>query len=332
MELIHLVMDIVLPPLLLIFVLMVLPPYVIYKLVITIIRMFTVEDLSGKVVLITGASSGIGEQMAYEYARKGARLALVARREKKLQEVVEKAREFGSPDAIVICADVSISNDCKRFVEETVNHFGRLDHLVNNAGINTAFYFEESEDISSSIPVMDINFWGSVYPTSFALPHLKSTKGKIVVIGSASAWLYGPCLSIYGASKAALENFYQTLRVELGSSVKITIASPGFIESEINQGKYLAADGTVQVDKEKIDAIIGSFPVKSAMDCAKNIVNGVRRGDRYVIDPSWLRFVYVTKVLIPEVAEWFFRVLFVLKPKTTTVNAAVQTCNEVVEI
>ncbi|PIA51024.1 hypothetical protein AQUCO_01100087v1 [Aquilegia coerulea] len=153
MELIHLVMDMVLPPMLLVFMLMVLPFYLFYKFASRIIRMFTMEDLTRKVVLITGASSGIGEQLAYEYARKGARLALVARREKKLQEVEEKAREFGCPDAIVICADVSISSDCKRFVEETVNHFGRLDHLVNNAGINNAFYFEESKDISSSIPV-----------------------------------------------------------------------------------------------------------------------------------------------------------------------------------
>ncbi|PIA51018.1 hypothetical protein AQUCO_01100083v1 [Aquilegia coerulea] len=319
MELIHLVMDLVVPPVLLIFMLVMLPPYFLFKFVNTIIRRFTTEDLMGKVVLITGASSGIGEHLAYEYARKGALLALVARRKKRLEEVAEKARQLGSPGAIFICADVSKSNDCKRFVEETVNHFGRLDHLVNNAGIISGFYFEESTDITNTNYLMDVNFWGSVYSTQFALPHLKMSKGKILVIGSASAWLYGPYISIYGASKAALENFYQTLRVELDSSVKITIASLGFVESEITQGKHLAVDGTVQVDKEKIEAMIGLFPVKSARECAKNIVNGVCKEARCVTDPSWCGFLYLCKFFIPEVVEWLYRAQpqRMLQPKTT---------------
>ncbi|KAF5204862.1 11-beta-hydroxysteroid dehydrogenase [Thalictrum thalictroides] len=318
MELIHLVMDMVVPPVLLIFMLVILPPYLLYKFVNTIIRRFTVEDLTGKVVLITGASSGIGEHLAYEYAKKGALLALVARREKRLEQVAEKARQFGSPGVIIVCADVSKSDDCKRFVQKTVNHFGRLDHLVNNAGIISGFYFEESTDITNTNYLMDVNFWGSVYPTQFALPHLKKSKGKILVIGSAAAWLYGPFISIYGASKAALENFYETLRVELGSSVKITIASLGFIESEMTQGKHLAVDGTVRVDKEKIQAMIGLFPVKSARECAKNILNGVCRETRCVKDPSWCRFLYVCKFFIPEVIEWLYRTQTqrILQPKT----------------
>ncbi|KAF5191206.1 11-beta-hydroxysteroid dehydrogenase-like [Thalictrum thalictroides] len=138
MELIHLVMDLVVPPVLLIFLLVILPPYLLYKFVNSIIKQFTMEDLTGKVVLITGASSGIGEHLAYEYAKKGARLSLVARREKKLQEVAEKARKFGSPDAIFICGDVSKSNDCKRFVEETVNHFGRCKCNKTFCSLGTA--------------------------------------------------------------------------------------------------------------------------------------------------------------------------------------------------
>ncbi|KAF5187703.1 11-beta-hydroxysteroid dehydrogenase 1B [Thalictrum thalictroides] len=324
MEIIHLLMDIVVPPMVLIYMIVVLPPYLVCKCVITIIRMFTMEDLTGKVVLITGASSGIGEHLAYEYARKGALLALVARREKRLEEVAEKARQFGSPGAIIVCADVSKSNDCKRFVEETVNHFGRLDHLVSNAGIVSGFYFEDSTDITNTNSLMNVNFWGSVYSTQFALPHLKKSKGKILVIGSASAWLYGPYISIYSASKAALENFYQTLRVELGSSVKITIASPGFIDSEITQGKHIAVDGTVQVDKEKIEAMIGIIPVKSVRECARNIVNGVCREDRCVTDPWWCCYLYVCKFFIPEVVEWLGRTLFVIVPNTTTMDPSGQ--------
>ncbi|KAF5179758.1 11-beta-hydroxysteroid dehydrogenase 1B [Thalictrum thalictroides] len=284
--------------------------------------MFTKEDVTRKVVLITGASSGIGENLAYEYARKGARLALVARRENKLREVAEKARQLGSPDTIIVCADVSILKDCKRFVEETVDHFGGLDHLVNNAGIVNCFYFKESTDITNASSVMDVNFWGSVYPTQFALPHLKKSKGKILVVGSASAWSYGPYISIYSASKAALENFYETLRVELGSSVKITIASPGLIESEITQGKHTTADGTVQVDKGKIDSLIGIYPVQSARACANNIVNAVCRGDRHVTAPFWCSFMYVGKVFVPEIIEWIAHVLFIIIPNITKTDAA----------
>ncbi|KAF9622313.1 hypothetical protein IFM89_031116 [Coptis chinensis] len=304
MELIHMVMNLMLPPVLLMALLVVLPPYIICKFVITVLSMFHMEDLTGKVVLITGASSGIGEQLAYEYAKKGACLALVARREKQLREVAAKARKLGSPDAITLCADVSKSVDCKRFVEETVYHFGRLDHLVNNAGIISAFYFEESADVTSSLPVMDVNFWGSVYPTHMALPHLKKSKGKILVIASVSGWLYGPNISFYAASKAALLNFFDTLRVEFGSSVKVTIASPGFVESEMSQGKHRTMQGKVEIDKEKRDALIGNFPVRSARECAKTILKGVRRGERHVTDPSWFRILYVHKVLVPEVVEW----------------------------
>ncbi|PIA51031.1 hypothetical protein AQUCO_01100091v1 [Aquilegia coerulea] len=251
--------------------------------------------------------------------------SLVARREKKLREVAEKAREFGSPDAIIVCGDVSKSNDCKRFVEETVNHFGRLNHLVNNAGINSGFYFEESKDISSSIPVMDVNFWGSIYPTQFALPQLIKNKGKIVVVASPAGWLYGPCTSIYGASKAALVNFYDTLRVEFGSSVTITIASPGYTDSEMTQGKHLTLEGIVEVNTKLRDAVIGIFPVKSASECCKNILNAVCRGDRYVTDPSWFTSVYVCKFFIPEIVEWFFGLLLVILPSNFMKNAAANT-------
>ncbi|GAU24816.1 hypothetical protein TSUD_157290 [Trifolium subterraneum] len=88
-----------------------------------------------KVVLITGAASGIGEQLAYEYARRGAKLSLVDIRKENLGAVADKARSLGSPDVTIIGADVTKLEDNKRFVDETMNHFGRLDHLVNNAGV-----------------------------------------------------------------------------------------------------------------------------------------------------------------------------------------------------
>ncbi|KAL5717868.1 11beta-hydroxysteroid dehydrogenase [Ranunculus cassubicifolius] len=314
MELIHLVMNLVIPPVFLIILLVALPPYLLYKFLFTIIRMFTLEDLAGKVVLITGASSGIGEQLAYEYAKKGARLALVDIREKLLQEVARKARTFGSPDTIIIFADVSKADDCKRFVQETVNHFGKLDHLVNNAGIISVFYFEEATNFTNMLPIMDTNFWGSVYPSHFALPHLKKSKGKIVVLASVTGSLYAPSISIYGASKAALINFYDTLRVEFGSSITITIVSPGFVKSEMTKGKHLCMDGRVEIDKAKIDRIRGYIPMRGTNECAKVIVDAVRRGDRHVIEPSWYKILCLCKFIAPELVEWVCHYKYVLIP------------------
>ncbi|KAK9117607.1 hypothetical protein Sjap_016554 [Stephania japonica] len=296
MDLVHLLMNLIVPPILLTAIVVVWPFYFIYNIVASITKAaFSMEDVTGKVVLITGASSGIGEYLAYEYAKRGARLALVARREKQLEEVAKRARAMGSPDVIISSADVSNFQHCKRFVEEAVNHFGRLDHLVNNAGILSAFFFEEASNITNAVPVMDINFWGSVYVAHFALPHLKKTKGKIVANTSASGWLYGPDMSMYSASKAAMINFYETLRIELGSDVTITTVSLGFTESEMSQGKHLSMEGKVEISEAKRDAIVRFFPLRSVKESAEIILNGVRRGDRDVTDPSWLRTLYLVK-------------------------------------
>ncbi|XP_035830381.1 11-beta-hydroxysteroid dehydrogenase-like 4A isoform X2 [Helianthus annuus] len=150
------------------------------------------ENMSGKVVLITGASSGLGELMAYEYAKLGAYLVIIATKkpESRLEFVANKARELGSPDVLFIFADVSKADDCRMFVEDTIKHFGRLDHLVCNAGIGPLYSI--NNDATKFTPVMDINFWGSVYPTHFAIPHLMKTNGKIVVNASCAGVLNPP--------------------------------------------------------------------------------------------------------------------------------------------
>ncbi|KAK9120142.1 hypothetical protein Scep_018235 [Stephania cephalantha] len=311
METSHLLMNLLLPPIIIITILLVSPIYFFYTIVQSFIRSFTMEDMTQKVVLITGASSGIGECLAYEYAKRGARLALVARRETMLKEVAKKARAMGSPDVIISCADVANSDHCKRFVEETISHFGRMDHLVNNAGVSSSFYFEEASNITNAVPVMNVNYWGSVYATHFSLPHLKKTKGKIAANASSSAWLYGPDMSMYSASKAAMMNFYETLRIELGSTVTITTISLGFVESEMIEGKHIGLDGKVVVDPARKDAVAHFFPIMKAKESARLIVDGVCRGDRDVTDPSWLRALYLCKVFVPEVLEWVMRLFFV---------------------
>ncbi|XP_050256309.1 11-beta-hydroxysteroid dehydrogenase A-like, partial [Quercus robur] len=279
----------VLLPLTLTAILLLLPPFLFLKYLFSLKRNICSENVANKVVLITGASSGIGEHIAYEYARRGAILALVARRENRLQIVANKAQEHGSPEVIVMRADVSKDEECKHFVDEIVNHFGQLDHLVNNAGVTRVDFFEESTDIAS---IMDINFWGSVYSTHYAVPHLRKSKGKIVVIASVAAWFGIPRLSFYNASKAAQVCFFETLRAEFGPDIGITIVTPRVIEPEMTQGPFVP----------KIQ--MPWMPAEPTERCAKAIVDSTCKGDMYLTKPSWTRVGFWMRVLCPEVFEW----------------------------
>ncbi|MED6121635.1 hypothetical protein PIB30_032072 [Stylosanthes scabra] len=321
MEVIHTFLNLVAPPFTFFLLCLFLPPYWAVKFVVSTVSWLVSENVAGKVVHITGASSGIGEYLAYEYAKRGARLALSARREASLRQVADTARHLGSPDVIVIRADVSKPEDCMRLIDQTVNHFGRLDHLVNNAAISVATLFEETPDISNLRPIMETNFWGSVYTTRYALAHLRKSRGKIVVMSSADSWMPAPRRHIYNASKAALVSLYETLRVEVGSEVGITIVTPGYIESELTKGKFLSAQGKVEVDEDMRDVEVSAMPVGSVSGCAKSIIDSTLRGDRYLTVPAWFRMTYLIKLLCPELLEWTFRLLYLTAPGTPTSEA-----------
>ncbi|XP_078447545.1 11-beta-hydroxysteroid dehydrogenase 1A-like isoform X2 [Wolffia australiana] len=299
------------PPAVVLFLSIVVPFLYIFRQVGNLFSVFFSENLRNKVVLITGASSGIGEQVAYEYARKGARLVLVARREDRLQETAERSRHLGSPDVLVVCADVASPDDCRHFFEAALTRFGKLDHLVNNAGIASGCLFEEVENIADFKQVMDINFWGLVYPTHFALEHLKKSRGKILVTSSVASWLPMPRMSFYNASKAALTAFYETLRVEMGRDVGVTIASPSWTESEMTQGKMLAKEGQIQVDPEMRD--VGVFPRVQAEACAKEMVEAACMGKRHVTVPAWFQALHLCQLLAPEAVEWWLRFFYLTR-------------------
>ncbi|KAL5731171.1 11beta-hydroxysteroid dehydrogenase [Ranunculus cassubicifolius] len=275
MDVVNMFMNLVAPTATLFGLMMFLPPFYLFKLFFSVIQSIFSENVAGKVVLITGASSGIGE----------------------------RALAYGSPEVLVIRADVSKIDDCRRFVEETINHFGQLNHLVNNAGITSLCVFEEVTNVDNLRPIMDIKFWGTLYPTYFAIPHLRKSRGKIAVIASSGGVFTrskNEC-----ASKAALINFYECLRTEVGSDVDITRVTPGYVESEMTQGKHLSREGKMELDQNMRDVKIGPTPVSSVDACARGIVKGVCRGDRYITEPSWFKVLYFWKVFCPEVVEWF---------------------------
>ncbi|GKC73863.1 11-beta-hydroxysteroid dehydrogenase-like protein 2, partial [Tanacetum coccineum] len=264
------------------------------------------ENLAGKVVIITGASSGIGEHLAYEYAKHGACLALVARRKELLVAVAEKAEELGSPKAIVIKADVSSLGDCKTIVDETIKHFGKLDCLINNAGIAIVGLFEEQKFLTDHISTMDVNFWGSVNVTHFALPHLRKSKGRIVVIGSCGGWFCTPKVSVYNASKVAQQSFFETLRIEVAPDIGITMVTPGIISTPL-----------AERDCFLYQTSLDKMPLQSAEGCAKAIVNSARRGDEYLTEPQWMHATFLWVMLLPEVMNSVRRLLMITgyKPK-----------------
>ncbi|CAN8302422.1 unnamed protein product [Cochlearia groenlandica] len=298
MALINKILNIVLPIVTISFLLVFMPFSIILKLLGFIRRCKESEKVNGKVVIITGSSSGIGEHLAYEYARRGAYLTLVARREDRLKEVANRCMKLGSPDVAVVRGDVSVIDDCERFVQETISRFGRLDHLVNNAGIAEAKIFEDYSQISDVLPIMNTNFWGPVYATHFAIPHLKKTKGKIVAVASPAGWSGVPRMSLYAASKAAMINFYETLRIELGPAIGVTIVFPGLIENGNTNPELLA-------EKQKWLKVM---PIESAAEFAKAAVNGICRGKTFVAEPSWVRVLFWISTFFPE--------LLIPKPKT----------------
>ncbi|KAJ9567838.1 hypothetical protein OSB04_003804 [Centaurea solstitialis] len=264
------------------------------------------KELVGKVILITGASSGIGKHLAIEYAKEGACLALIARREKQLQMVAQNAKAMGSPDVIAITADVSKHLDCSRFVEETIKHFGKLDYLVNNAAIATYGFFEDQTTVPDHDPVMDINFWGSIYTTYFALPHLKRNQGKIIVICSCGGWFGTPGVSMYNASKTALVSFFETLRMELDSEVDITIVTPGMVDSNLTNDKWIEEEN------------VKWAPMISVEKFVKTIVDSTKYEDKYVIEPSWMKSILLWKIFCPEIFNWLMKFLLVTRPEISS--------------
>ena len=168
--------------------------------------------LQGKVVIISGASSGIGKATAEVFGRAGASLVLAARNTQQLDEVVLSLQKEGI-QAIGVKTDVSIEQDCKNLIDVALSTYGKIDIFINNAGISMRALFE---DVSLEVlkQVMNINFWGTVYCTKYALPHLLQSKGTLIGISSIAGKKGLPGRSGYSASKFAMEGFLECIRIE----------------------------------------------------------------------------------------------------------------------
>jgi NAD(P)-dependent dehydrogenase (short-subunit alcohol dehydrogenase family) len=199
------------------------------------------HPLSDKVVLITGGSSGIGRATALGLAGCGARVAVAARNEKALAEVAAAAEALGGR-ALALPTDVTEAEQCRRTVEATVARFGRLDVLLCSAGVSMRSYFAGS-NLEALERVMRVNFFGTLYATYYALPHVKHSQGSLVAISSLTGKRGIPSYAMYGASKFAIQGLYESLRLELSrDSVHVGIVSPGFVDTPLRY-QVLGPDG-----------------------------------------------------------------------------------------
>ena len=228
----------------------------------------------GKVVIITGASSGIGRAIAVEYASQGALLALAARRLDKLNELRD---QLSSSEVLVVPTDVTIETDCQNLIAQTINRFGRIDILINNAGLSMRALFDDF-NLSSFKRIMDVNFYGTVYCTKYALPYLIHSKGSLVGIISIAGHVGLPARSAYSASKFAVRGFLDTIRLEnLYTGLHVLVAAPGFTASEIRKCA-LTADGSPQGETPRKEE-----KMMSAEACAKHISIAIARRKRSLV-------------------------------------------------
>jgi short-subunit dehydrogenase len=233
--------------------------------------------VEGKVVIITGGSSGIGLALAYEFGGRGANLCIAARDTTKLEAAFSALTGKGI-EVITVTADVSKEADCKNIIDQTIKRYGRIDIVVNNAGISMRAAFKDTDSFVLH-KLMDINFWGTVYCTKFALPYLLNTKGSVVGIISVAGHIGLPGRTGYSASKFAVRGFLDTLRAEnLKTGLHVLVAAPGFTASNIRSAA-LTADGTVQGETPRDESKM--MPAETA---AHKIVNAVvKRKDALIL-------------------------------------------------
>lgn len=195
-----------------------------------------------KVAIITGGSSGIGKSLVLKYASEGYAVVFTGRNEERMTQVVA---ELGDRPHLALSLDAGSLEDNQQMVNTTIGKFGRIDVLICNAGVSMRALFEDTK-LEVFEKLMQINFYGSIYATKFAIPHLLESKGIIIAISSINGRRSTPARSAYTSSKFAIQGFFETLRMELMTrEVHVLVVCPGFTSSNI-RNSALTADGKAQ--------------------------------------------------------------------------------------
>lgn len=253
--------------------------------------------MKGKVVIITGSSSGIGLSLAHEFGRRGASVVISARNPERLNTAFRELQSEGV-DILAIKTDVSIEDDCENLIYRTIEWKGKIDILVNNAGVSMRAAFKNT-DLSVLKSLMDINFWGTVYCTKYALPYLLSTKGSVVGIISVAGYIGLPGRTGYSASKFAIRGFLETLRCEnLKTGLHVLIAAPGFTSSNIRKSA-LVANGDLQGATPRDEA-----KMMSSDKVARKVVSAVvQRKDKLILTLIEGKFAVMLNNWFPKIVS-----------------------------
>lgn len=232
--------------------------------------------MKGKVVLITGASSGIGRALALKFAAEGSRVVIGARSMDQLNAVGEEVRKAGG-EVLCLPLDVTKKADCDAFVAAALKQYDNIDVLINNAGISMRALFQDL-DVDVIERLMQVNFFGTVYCTRAAVDSIVKSKGSIVGVSSIAGYRGLPGRTGYSASKFAMHGFLEALRTELlKKDVHVLLACPGFTESNIRK-VALTADGSQQSETPlKEDKLMTSEEV------ADHIYRAVTRRKRTLV-------------------------------------------------
>jgi short-subunit dehydrogenase len=250
-----------------------------------------------KTIVITGASEGIGAELARQLASPHVRLVLAARRQEALQAIAKQCAAKGA-QTVAIPTDVSQQGACQALIDQALKACGSIDVLVNNAGISMHAPFEAITDLQTFDRVMLVNFYGPMWLTHAALPELRRTQGLIVGVSSLAGKTGVPGRTTYCASKFALSGFYEALRIELaGSGVDITMVFPGVVDTEIRRNGLNARGERAGVSGLKEE---GAMPVEQ---CAREIVEAMRRRKREHVMTTKARLGLKIKAFFPAVVD-----------------------------
>jgi short-subunit dehydrogenase len=254
-----------------------------------------------KVVVITGGSDGIGKALVDAFLHAGAKVATCGRNYDKLYQLQQS--HTGLP-LMIHTADVSKENDCRNFIDAVRQSFGPVDILINNAGVSMRSLVADVE-LDTIRKVMDINFWGTVYCTKFALPDIIKNKGTVVGVSSIAGYRGLPGRSGYSASKFAVNGWLEALRTELlESGANVMWVCPGFTTSNIRNAA-LNKDGQSQGESPMDEGKMMSAPV-----CAEHIMKAINKRKRTIVLTSNGKQTVFLNRFFPALADKLVRNFF----------------------
>ncbi|XP_069595443.1 hydroxysteroid 11-beta-dehydrogenase 1-like protein isoform X2 [Ranitomeya imitator] len=269
-------------------------------------RRYDPANLAKARVIVTGASSGIGEEMAYHYARAGAHLVLTARRENVLITVRSKCLELGAKSVSLVVADMGLSEAREEVVEKAIADMGGLDYLVLNHIGYTSFQMWDG-DVNHTRWLMEVNFLSYIHLAAKALPHLAESRGSIIVLSSLTGKIATPFTTSYGASKFALDGFFSSLRHELAmkrTPVSITLCILGLIDTESAMEKV----------KDKV-----ALPAYPAHDAALAVVSAGTSRVEEMYYPWYVRPLCFIRDWFPQSRAWLMQKTYQYTPEETLV-------------